>query len=77
MKDVLIRALKTFVQCFLGVLVPEVIAILNGGFPESWPVLWAYLSPVVSSALAAGICAVWNGIKVWADETREEMQGDD
>ena len=62
MKDIIIRALKTFAQAFFGVLIPEVVVILQGGFPESWSVLWAYLSPVVAAALAAAISAVWNGI---------------
>ena len=58
--DWLIRALKTAAQAFGGVLVTEVVAILNGGWPESWSALWAVLSPVVSAALAAAICAAWN-----------------
>lgn len=60
MKDWMIRALKTFVQTFFGVLVPEVVAVLSHGWPESWNALWAYLAPVVAAALAAAIAAVWN-----------------
>lgn len=60
MKDWMIRALKTFVQAFFGVLVPEVVAVLSHGWPESWNALWAYLAPVVSAALAAAIAAAWN-----------------
>lgn len=60
MKDWMIRALKTFVQAFFGVLIPEIVVLLNGGFPESWGAAWAYLAPVVSAALAAAIAAVWN-----------------
>jgi hypothetical protein len=59
MKDWEIRALKTFVQSFLGVLVPEVVALLNGGFTD-WSTAWKVLAPFVASALAAGISAVWN-----------------
>ncbi len=58
--DWLIRALKTFVQAFFGVLAPEVIAILQHGWPESWNALWGYLAPVIAAALAAAISAVWN-----------------
>lgn len=58
--DWMIRALKTAAQAFGGVLVPEVVAILKGGWPSSWGVLWACLAPVVSAALAAAICAAWN-----------------
>ena len=60
MKDWMIRALKTFAQAFFGILIPELAAILRQGWPESLSVLWAFLSPVVAAALAAGICAVWN-----------------
>lgn len=60
MKDWVARTIKTAVQAFCGVLVPELVIVLNGGWPESWGALWACLSPVVSSALAAAICAAWN-----------------
>ena len=53
MPDWLIRAIKTFVQAFFGVLVPEVVAVLQHGWPESWAAVWAYLAPVVAAALAA------------------------
>ena len=72
MKDVIIRALKTFAQAFFGVLIPEVVVILQGGFPESWSVLWAYLSPVVAAALAAAISAVWNSLQLLAVSAKEE-----
>ena len=60
MSDWLIRAIKTFVQSFFGVLIPEVCIILNGGFPESIDAAWLVLSPFVASALAAAISATWN-----------------
>lgn len=60
MKDWMIRAIKTFVQSFFGVLVPEICLILNGGFPESLSSAWLVLSPIVAAALSASICAVWN-----------------
>ena len=60
MPDWLIRAVKTFVQAFFGVLVAEVVTILQHGWPESWAAVWAYLAPVVAAALAAAISAGWN-----------------
>lgn len=60
MQDWLIRAIKTFVQAFFGVLIPEVCVLLQKGFPENWSTTWAYLAPVVAAALAAAISAVWN-----------------
>ena len=58
--DWLIRTIKTFVQSFFGVLIPEICIILNGGFPDSVSALWKVLSPIVAAALSAAICAAWN-----------------
>ena len=58
--DWLIRTLKTFVQSFLGVLIPEICIILNNGFPASVNEMWKILAPVVAAALSAAICAAWN-----------------
>lgn len=60
MKDWLIRALKTFVQAFFGVLIPAFCTLLSGGWPESWGAAWVFLSPAVAAALSAAISAVWN-----------------
>ena len=60
MADWLIRALKTFVQAFFGVLIPEVCVILNGGFPESIETIWVIFAPIVAAALSSGISAAWN-----------------
>ena len=60
MSDWLIRSMKTFVQTFGGIVIPEVCDILSHGFPEDWSVLRACLAPVIASALSAAICAVWN-----------------
>jgi hypothetical protein len=60
MADWMVRAIKTFVQAFFGVLIPEVCILLNGGFPESIETAWAILAPVVAAALSAAISAVWN-----------------
>lgn len=63
MKDWAVRAIKTFVQAFFGVLIPAVCTMLNDGWPESWDKIWVILAPTVAAALAAAICAVWNIIK--------------
>lgn len=62
LKDWQIRAIKTFIQAFGGVLVPELVMILNSGMPENWSVLWTVLAPVICASLAAGISAAWNVI---------------
>lgn len=74
MKDWQIRALKTFVQAFGGILVPEVVLVLNGGFPESWSALWAVLAPVICASLAAGISAAWNVILERLRDDEEEYR---
>lgn len=59
MPDWLERAVKTFIQAFLGVLIPEIVALLNNvdlGVLENWKI-WV---PLLSAALAAGISAAWN-----------------
>lgn len=60
MPDWLIRTIKTFIQSFLGVLIPEICIILNNGFPPSINEMWKVLAPVVAAALSAAICAAWN-----------------
>lgn len=72
-KDWQIRAVKTFVQAFGGVLVPEVVMILSTGVPESWTRVWTLLAPVICAALAAGISAAWNII---SEKLREEEKDD-
>lgn len=72
MKDWMIRAIKTFVQAFFGVLIPEVCVLLGNGFPEDWNAAWTYLAPVVSAALAAAIAAVWNIILEHLKEVKPE-----
>ena len=59
-QDILIRAAKTFVQAFLGVLLPSLVIYLQGGWPASWAAFWTWLAPVLAAALAAAISAVWN-----------------
>ena len=53
-KDVLERAVKTFVQAFLALFVPALIAYLNGYTTD------LSVKTVIYPALAAGISAVWN-----------------
>jgi hypothetical protein len=55
------RALKTFVQAFLGVLIPQIVMMLNNYMDFKWDQWTTYL-PIITGALAAGISAVWNSI---------------
>ena len=69
MKDWMNRALKTFVQAFLGVLVPELAGMMKDGFPETGSALRVTLLPVVAASLAAAISAVWN---LWLEAARRK-----
>jgi len=60
MKDWMIRAGKTFIQAFLGVLVPEICAMLSGALPADMGAARAAALALLPAALAAGISAVWN-----------------
>lgn len=59
--DVWQRAGKTFVQAFLGVLIPQVVMMLNNYMDFDWTQWTTYL-PLITGALAAGISAGWNAI---------------
>lgn len=60
-KDITIRALKTFVQAFFGVLIPEIVAMLNNYMDFDWSKWTTYL-PLIVAGLSAGISAVWNTV---------------
>ena len=62
MKDWVKRTIKTFIQAFGGVFIPEICLLLSGALPEDFTALKAILIPLVCSALSAGICAAWNVI---------------
>lgn len=70
-KDIIVRAAKTFAQTFGGVFVPGITLVLSGGFPESWSKWWVLLAPLVSSSLAAAISAAWNTISLYLDDAKE------
>lgn len=63
MKDWQIRALKTFIQAFLGIFIPEICGIFSGTLPTNFKGWLAIIIPIGCSALAAGISAAWNIIQ--------------
>lgn len=67
--DVGMRALKTFIQAFFGVLIPQIVMMLNNYMDFDWSKWTTYL-PIITAALAAGISAAWNGI-INATEKKE------
>jgi hypothetical protein len=72
MKDWQERAIKTFIQAFGGVLIPELVMILNGEIPKEWNGLTCVIITVLCPALAAGISAAWNIILEHLKEDSEE-----
>lgn len=60
MKDWVIRSIKTFVEAFLGVLIPVVVLVLNNIVDYDLHKIWVVLFPAICAGLAAGITAVWN-----------------
>ena len=61
MKDVLIRAVKTFWQAMLATLVvaiPEIVELV----PQGWGVLKPVLISAGVGAIAAGFSAAYNGV---------------
>ena len=76
MKDWTIRALKTFVEAFFGILIPEIVIILNNiSAFENTHAVWAVLFPFICSALAAGITAVWNIALEWLKNAEQQSIG--
>lgn len=56
------RALKTAVQAFFGVLIPQIVLILSHVTEYDWTQWWVWALPIIAGALAAGISAGWNAI---------------
>lgn len=65
MQDWLIRTIKTFIQVFLGTLIPALVTAF-GHAPAAWsevlPWLGSIFTPqlIIGDCLAAAICAAWN-----------------
>ena len=70
MKDCLIRAIKTFAQAFLGVLIPKLIVALEEA-PNLLSLNFGFLNALLPAAIAAGISAVWN---IWLLVSREREE---
>lgn len=78
MKDWMVRALKTFVQAFFGVLIPEFVVIIRDGSMLGWSRFWTLMVPVLCAALAAGISAAWNIIsEVLKKQEEEDAESED
>ena len=68
--DILQRALKTFVQAFIPVIIANAALIWGHIASWDWADWKAWLLPVIISAVAAGLSALWNAlINLWNAKT--------
>lgn len=58
--DFLIRAAKTFVQAFIPVIIANMALIMNHVVNWDFSDWKGWLAPILISAVAAGISAIWN-----------------
>lgn len=63
MNDIALRAIKTFIQAFFGVFIPELCIVLREDFPVDMSGAAIVFAPMFCAALAAGISATWNFIE--------------
>lgn len=58
--DFIVRALKTFIQAFVPVIITNIALISNHIVAWDFADWEGWLLPILISAVAAGIAAVWN-----------------
>lgn len=75
-EDLKSRIFRTFLQAFGGVLIPELVAILNGTIPLEGNWLMAVVVPIFCASLAAGISAVWGVIQNYFAGKVEDSEHD-
>lgn len=74
---VLERVLKTFVEAFLGVLIPEIgiiLANLSSYTFSDWEV-WGL--PILAGAFGAGISAAWNSWQTYIHSKKQEVKDEE
>lgn len=69
MNDISSRVLKTFVQAFFGVLIPELCVILNGVPLDFAP---AAFVPMLCASVAAGLSAAWNLLEKYLSGKKDD-----
>lgn len=63
MRDVLNRALKTFVEVFAVTFIPQLVVVLKDVESYDWNQWYIWLVPILLAAVGTGISAAWNGIE--------------
>lgn len=71
--DIKSRCIKTFFQSFFGVLIPELVIILQDitVITLTWSSLWYLGAPLIAASIAAGLSATWNLVNNWLLEDNE------
>ena len=75
-KNILERAVKTFVEAFISTILTEVCAVLSSSNFNDVGLSWKLFMPVIVSALAAALSAAWNYILEKTKENEfEDLSG--
>lgn len=71
MNDIALRAFKTFIQSFFGVLIPELCIFLRQDFPIDVSAPAMIFAPMFCASLAAGLSGAWNFLESHFSKTEE------
>jgi hypothetical protein len=63
LKDWQVRAIKTFIQTFIGTLIPSICLAIGDSMPTNLTGWKTLLVPLVCSATSSAISAAWNIIE--------------
>lgn len=78
MNDIALRAVKTFIQCFFGVFIPELCIFLRQDFPIDVSAPAMIFAPMFCASLAAGLSGAWNFLeKHFSSGSDFDVQCDD
>lgn len=77
MRDVLDRALKTFIESFLVVFVPELVMVLQNVFEYDWSRWYIWLVPIICGCLGTAISVTWNSIENYLKSKRVAIEAED
>lgn len=77
MRDVLDRALKTFIESFLVVFIPELVMVLQNVFEYDWSRWYIWLVPIICGCLGTAISVTWNSIENYLKSKRMAIEAED
>lgn len=77
MRDVLDRAVKTFIESFLVVFVPELVMVLQNVMEYDWSKWYIWLVPILCGCLGTAISVTWNTIENYLKNKRQIKEAKD